>query len=84
MEDVELKLKLRNELNRLYLDKYEELPCDVVLTESILALIALSIIFNYDTNVVVDEWKKGFVMAEKLVEDLEIPPLLFLPEVAEA
>ena len=53
MEDVELKLKLRNELNRLYLDKYEEL-------------------------------RKGFVMAEKLVEDLEIPPLLFLPEVAEA
>ena len=84
MEDLEARLKLRSELNDLYLDKYEELPCDVVLTEAILALIALSIIFNHDTDVVVDELRKGFIMAEKLIEDLEIPPLLFLPEVAEA
>ena len=56
----------------------------MVLTEAILALIALSIIFNHDTDVVVDELRKGFIMAEKLIEDLSLTPLSFLPEVAEA
>ena len=84
MEDLEARRKLRSELNDLYLDKYEELPCDVVLTEAILALIALSIIFNHDTDVVVAELRKGFIMAEKLIEDLSLTPLSFLPEVAEA
>ena len=80
----ELKLKLRKDLNDLYLKKYESLPCEAVLTESIVAIIALAIIFNYDSNVVVDELQKGFDVAEKFVDDLGGIPLSFLPEVAEA
>jgi hypothetical protein len=80
----ELKLKLRDDLNEVFLKKYDELPSEIIINEALLALVSISVIFNYDPNVVVNELEKGFKMASLFIKELESVPLTFLSEIAEA